>query len=78
MTPVIVHTKPNCAQCDITKKRLRARQIPFTEEPLTDESVARFKLTGHLSAPIVTVGADCWAGFRPDKIDDLARKLAAT
>jgi glutaredoxin-like protein NrdH len=72
MTPVIVHTKPNCVQCDATKRKLGALHIPYTEEPLTDESVARFKRAGHLSAPVVTVGPVSWAGYRPDMIATLA------
>jgi len=72
MTPVTVHTKPNCPQCTATKRKLAKLGIPYVEVELTEESAARFKLFGHLSAPVVTAGAHSFSGYRPDLLEALA------
>ena len=34
------------------------------------------KALGYLQAPVVITDEDHWSGFRPDKIDELAARLA--
>lgn len=70
---VTVYTKPNCSQCDLTKKWLDDRGIEYELESILDEqNLAAAKSLGLTSAPVVMVGADDhdgethWAGFRPD------------
>jgi glutaredoxin-like protein NrdH len=78
MTPVTVHTKPACVQCAATTRKLRALGIPYTTVPLTEESAARFKRFGHLSAPIVTTPTGSRSGYRPDLLETLTHATPAT
>lgn len=68
---VTVHTKPNCPQCTATKRKLHSLLIPYVEVELTDESAAKFRKFGHLSAPVVTAGERSWSGYRPDLLQAL-------
>ena len=43
------------------------------EDPAALEQV---KALGYLQAPVVITDEDHWSGFRPDKIDELASRLA--
>lgn len=73
---VRVYTKPQCKQCDLTKSALEKAGIPYEVEDLTDPgNLAAAKALGFASAPVVMVGADGWAGFRPDKINELAARI---
>lgn len=76
-TPTVrVYTKPMCKQCDLTKDRLTAKGIDFEIEDLTiPENLEAAKALGFMSAPVVMVGDTGWAGFRPDKIDELAARI---
>lgn len=44
----------------------------LSEDPAALEKV---KALGYLQAPVVITDEDHWAGFRPDKIDELAARL---
>lgn len=73
---VIVYVKPDCVQCDATKRRLTQKGIPFQEADATEENTrAALVCAGYLSAPVVFVEADSgkqrWAGYKPDRIDAL-------
>ncbi len=66
-------------QCKATYRALEARGINYeiidvSEDPAALELV---KALGYLQAPVVVAEGDHWSGFRPDKIDELAAKLAA-
>ncbi|ODT41718.1 MAG: NrdH-redoxin [Microbacterium sp. SCN 70-200] len=62
---ITVYTKPSCVQCNATYRALDSKGI--------DEHV---KSLGYLQAPVVVTDEDHWSGFRPDKIDELASRLA--
>jgi len=68
---ITVHTKKPCVQCTVTLRKLTELRIPYTEVELTEESIARFKRFGHLSAPIVTAGEHSFSGYRPDLLEAL-------
>jgi glutaredoxin-like protein NrdH len=73
---VRVYTKPNCKQCDLTKAKLDAEDIPYEVADLTiPENLEAAKALGFMSAPVVMVGEDGWAGFRPDKLNELATRF---
>jgi len=73
---VTVYTKPVCKQCDLTKHELKQKGIPYTEESILDPAnLAAAKELGLMSAPVVMAGDEYWAGFRPDKIQELAERL---
>lgn len=74
---VTVYSKPACVQCNATYTRLDAKGIDYTVVDLSvdDEALQRVKALGYLGAPVVVTDVDHWAGFRPDKIDELAARL---
>ena len=47
--------------------------LDLSEDPAALEHV---KSLGYLQAPVVITDEDHWSGFRPDKIDELAARLA--
>lgn len=76
---VTVYTKPQCPQCDATKRRLTKRGVDFTLVDLTETPAALEYVTddlGYHQAPVVVVedgdGENHWSGFRPDRIDAAA------
>lgn len=74
---VEVYGKPNCVQCDatdraMTKKGIRVNEIDITKDP---EAMQKILDLGHQQAPVVIAGDQNWSGFRPDKINELAKTL---
>jgi glutaredoxin-like protein NrdH len=75
---ITVYTKPSCVQCNATYRALDSKGIEYnildvSEDPAALEQV---KALGYLQAPVVITDEDHWSGFRPDKIDELASRLA--
>ncbi|MEW2014283.1 MULTISPECIES: glutaredoxin-like protein NrdH [Microbacterium] len=77
--PLTVYSNEGCVQCTATMRALEAAGIEFEVVDLsTDrEALARLKAAGFLQAPVVETVDQSWSGFRPDKIDDVAKKRAA-
>ena len=86
---ITVYTKPSCVQCNATYRALDAKgieyQITFLEKTgvrqITDLSedasaLEQVKALGYMQAPVVVTDDGHWSGFRPDKIDELAARLA--
>lgn len=76
---VTVYTKPSCVQCTATYRALNARGIEFEifDVSVDDKALQAVKDLGYLQAPVVITDEEHWSGFRPDKIDELAAKLAS-
>lgn len=68
MTGIEVYTLPDCVSCDLTKRAFDRRGLEYTEIPLTDEHLARFREQGARSAPIVVTPDMWWYGLKPDLI----------
>lgn len=79
---VRVYSKPACQQCVLTKRLLTAEGVGFVEEDITEPgNLAAAKEFGFLAAPVVVVGEsgdDMWAGFQPDRIKEIARRINGT
>jgi glutaredoxin-like protein NrdH len=75
---VTVYTKPSCVQCTATYRALNAKGIEFEifDVSIDDKALQTVKDLGYLQAPVVISDGEHWSGFRPDKIDELAAKLA--
>lgn len=75
---VTVYTKPSCVQCTATYRALNAKGIEFEifDVSIDDKALQTVKDLGYLQAPVVIADEEHWSGFRPDKIDELAAKLA--
>ncbi|WP_448812070.1 glutaredoxin-like protein NrdH [Agromyces bauzanensis] len=76
---VTLYTKPVCPNCSATYKALDSKGIEYDVVDLsTDEAaLAEVKALGYLQAPVVVTDDDHWSGFRPDKILELAARVAA-
>lgn len=76
---VTVYSKPACAQCTATYRELDRRGLEYKVIDLSeDKSALEYVASlGYRQAPIVVTEHDHWAGFRPDKINTLARDFVA-
>jgi len=74
MTKVTVYSKPDCMQCNFTKKWLKERNIPYTELNIKEdeEALLKVKEMGFQSVPVIVTEDDSWYGFQPDKLAELA------
>ena len=75
---ITVYTKPSCVQCNATYRALDSKGIEYEILDLSEDPAAleHVKSLGYLQAPVVVTDEDHWSGFRPDKIDELASRLA--
>lgn len=82
-TPVTVYTKPDCVQCDQTKRWLNRHNIDYSTVDVTENPTALdyIKNTlGYSSAPVVTAWPEHledpihWAGFQPGKLEQLTER----
>lgn len=75
---ITVYTKPSCVQCNATYRALDAEGIDYEIQDLTENPTAleQVKALGYMQAPVIITDEDHWSGFRPDKISNLAARLA--
>src|SRR5690606_21893818 len=75
---ITVYTKPSCVQCNATYRALDAQGIEYEIHDLSEDAAAleQVKALGYMQAPVVVTDEDHWSGFRPDKISELASRLA--
>lgn len=75
---ITVYTKPSCVQCTATYRALDNKGIEYEVLDVSaDESALEtVKALGYLQAPVVITDEGHWSGFRPDKIEELAARLA--
>lgn len=72
---VIVYSKPNCMQCQFTKKYLENKGIPFEVKDVeqSDQAIDEVKKLGFSSLPVVLAeGLEAFNGFRPELLNRLA------
>ncbi|MDO4669890.1 MAG: glutaredoxin-like protein NrdH [Aerococcus sp.] len=72
---VKVYSKPNCMQCNFTKKFLTEHHIDFEVSDVTtsDEALEEVKAMGFQALPVVVAdGEEPFYGFRPDLLQKLA------
>ncbi|XBH22093.1 glutaredoxin-like protein NrdH [Jonesiaceae bacterium BS-20] len=77
---ITVYSKPVCVQCDATYRALDKKGIEYNVVDITQDADALKMVQdlGYLQAPVVIAGEEHWSGFRPDQINALAVKVAAT
>ncbi len=70
---VTVYTKPNCVQCDATKRTLDKIGVAYdTIDATADEAVYDMLIEkGFRAMPVVNAGDEWWSGFNPGKINGL-------
>jgi glutaredoxin-like protein NrdH len=72
---IVLWTKPNCSQCETTKRQFDKRGIIYKVRKLTPKAVERFIELGLTSAPIIETDDRRWSGFRLEKIKSLEMHL---
>ena len=74
---ITLWTKPNCVQCETTKREFDRRCIIYKTSRLdkSPKAVDRFLELGLTSAPIVETDDRRWGGFRLEKIKSLETHL---
>ena len=75
---ITVYSKPSCVQCTATYRALDSKGIEYDVLDLSEDETAlqTVKELGYLQAPVVVTDEGHWSGFRPDKIAELASRLA--
>lgn len=70
---VTVYTKPDCVQCDSTKRLMDREGIAYTSIDVTqDKDALDYVLSlGYQSVPVVVSGDVHWSGFRAERIKGL-------
>ena len=76
---IVVYSKPACVQCTATTREMDRKGITYKYVDLTEdaEAMETVRDLGYMQAPVVVAGDDHWAGFRPDKIGQLAAQAMA-
>lgn len=71
--PVIVYSKPDCPQCELTKRDMDILGIDYELIDITQhqDQLARLTSLGFRSAPVVETGLETWSGYDRDKIKGL-------
>ncbi len=67
-------TKPDCVQCDATKKKLNEYRIPYITHDVTKDENARERVLtlGYRSAPVVIApDGTSWSGLHLGRIKAL-------
>ncbi|WP_104137694.1 glutaredoxin-like protein NrdH [Cryobacterium sp. Y62] len=75
---ITVYTKPSCVQCTATYRALDNKGLEYEVRDLSvdENALDAVKALGYLQAPVVITDEEHWSGFRPDKINALAARLA--
>ena len=68
-----VYTKPDCVQCDQTKKFLDRNNLEYVSVDISSDIKAYEKAVamGFTSAPIVVTENGAWSGFKLEKLQEL-------
>lgn len=76
---ITVYSKPACVQCVATYRALDQRGIAYNVVDISedDDAQAMVRGFGYMQVPVIMTGDDHWSGFRPDKINMLARETVA-
>ena len=74
---ISIWIKPQCVQCEQTKKEFDKRGIKYEVRRLdrSAKAIQRFMDMGFSAAPIVETDDRRWSGFRLDKIKSLEYHL---
>ena len=73
---VTVYSKPDCVQCDSTKRLMDREGIAYQSVDITqDKEAYEYVLSlGYQAVPVVVSGEQHWSGFRAERIKGLKAK----
>ena len=65
---IIVYSKPNCVRCEMVKRYLNDKGVPFEVIDVLEDNKALASLRdeGYAELPVVDIGGERHSGFRPD------------
>ena len=65
-----VYSKQNCIKCELVKRYLTDKGVPFTEVDVIKDTEALQMLLGEgrSELPVVDIEGERHSGFRPDKL----------
>ena len=72
-----VYTKPNCPQCEMTKKVINDNKIEaeFIDVTQDEQALSYIKDLGYNAMPVVYVDENThWFWFRPDELEKLCEE----
>lgn len=74
-----IYTKPDCVQCQATKRRLDAAGVPYTLTDISNDPqmIEQMRAAGFTSMPIVEYGQERFAGYQVDRIKALTQAFGA-
>jgi len=72
---VVVYSKPDCMQCEQTKKLLERKGVAFSVVDISvdEKALEKVRDLGYRQAPVVVAGEQHWAGFNPARINSLVK-----
>lgn len=70
---VTVYSKPDCVQCDSTKRLMDREGIEYTSVDITQDKEAYDYVLGlgYQAVPVVVAGEQHWYGFRAERVKGL-------
>ena len=68
MSMIIVYSKPNCVCCEMVKRYLTDKGVPFGVIDVfeDDKSLAMLRDKGYSEMPVVDICGNIHTGFRPE------------
>jgi glutaredoxin-like protein nrdH len=73
---IIVYSKPNCMQCEFTKRVLREANIDFEvrDVSVSEKALEEVRKLNFKALPVVNAeGHKAFAGFRPDLLEKIVQ-----
>ena len=70
--PITLYAVPDCDACDLVRRRLDSRDLPYTEKNVQDSAELQDEMkavTGALTVPAVVVGSKILSGYSSDALD---------
>lgn len=71
---VLVYTTPTCPWCQMVKRYLQTRGIPYTEIDVSTDYTAAMEMvrkSGQTGVPVVEIDGEIVVGFDRERIDQL-------
>ena len=68
MAEITVYSKPNCVRCEMAKRYLNDKGVPFEEVDVFEnaEALQMLRDEGYSEMPIVDINGERHTGFQPN------------
>lgn len=70
---ITLYSKPNCPQCELTKRDMDILGIDYQTVDISQaqDQLEKLAAMGYRSAPVVETATDIWSGYDQEKIKNL-------